>query len=52
MAPAAVIGTSLPDLRSVPLGDFPSLSDDVLDEALRRLVVPQPVPVAAFNSSI
>ena len=47
----------LADLRQVPLADVPTLSDHVLDNALRRLVpAPQAlaaqVPVAAFNSSI
>ena len=54
MAPAAVIGTALPDLRSVPLGDLSALDDGALDEALRRILnrAPQAVPVAGFNSAI
>ncbi len=47
--------SDLADLRRIPLADMPTLSEDVLDSALRRLV-PAPltgqVPVAAFNSSI
>jgi FXSXX-COOH protein len=47
--------SDLADLRRVPLADLPALSNDVLDNALRRLV-PAPlagqVPVAAFTSSI
>jgi FXSXX-COOH protein len=47
------IPSDLVDLRRVALADVPTLSDDVLDNALRRLVAaPLAVPVAAFNSSI
>jgi FXSXX-COOH protein len=49
------VSSDLADLRGVPLAEVPTLSDDVLGSALRRLV-PAPlarqVPVAAFNSSI
>jgi FXSXX-COOH protein len=47
--------SDLADLRRIPLADVPTLSEDVLNIALRRLV-PAPlarqVPVAAFTSSI
>ena len=47
------IPSDLVDLRRVALADVPTLSDEVLDNALRRLVAaPLAVPVAAFNSSI
>jgi FXSXX-COOH protein len=43
------------DLRWIPLADVSALSDDTLDNALRRLVpalLAGQVPVASFNSSI
>jgi FXSXX-COOH protein len=47
------IPSDLADLRRVALVDMPALSNEVLGNALRRLVAaPLAVPVAAFNSSI
>jgi FXSXX-COOH protein len=47
------IPSDLADLRRVALVDMPALNNEVLGNALRRLVaVPLAVPVAAFNSSI
>lgn len=47
--------SELADLRQVPLADVQTLSDDVLDSALRRVVpnsLADQLPVAAFNSAI
>jgi FXSXX-COOH protein len=53
--PREMLPTVLPDLHRVPLGKFTATEKAALNETLNRVLPSpeiQPVPVAAFNSSI